>query len=129
MARIQALDVERETLNSELNEIRRVLGIPTGPAASTRRRARPASQRRDKPFRPGTTVYWAQEALRYRGQAVHIDQLVEDVYRLSGTKVEKSSLVGNLSRYVRQGVVFNRPGEAQYGLIEFQEEPHPTHVA
>jgi hypothetical protein len=50
-----------------------------------------------------------------------VDDLVKAVEELSGLNVRKSTLVSNLSRYVRAGDTFTRPEPGAYGLVDFQE--------
>ena len=53
---------------------------------------------------------------------MHIDELVKRVEEFSSQSIRKSTLVSNLSRYVRSMDTFTRHEEAIYGLVEFEDK-------
>jgi hypothetical protein len=116
--RLQELETERAELEAQLAEIRKL----TSEQAVVRKPQTRRPGRRARPLRKGTAASWAETAIRQAGRAVYIDDLVEAIGGLSGIPVQKSSLVSNLSRYVRSGVVFSRPAEGFYSLLEFDHE-------
>lgn len=121
--RIAEIDAERQVLDAQLADIRRLVGATTAPPK--KRSSKPWAAQRDRPLRQGTLVYYAEKVIRTKGEPVYIDTLVDHIRSLSGLNVQKSSLVSNLSRYVRSGVVFSRPGEGYYSLLEFDGPPKP----
>jgi len=73
---------------------------------------------RKRPIRPNSTVWWAHKVLTMERKPLHIDDLVRRVEEFSGHSVRKTTLVSNLSRYVRASDTFMRPDEGVYSLIE-----------
>ena len=114
--RLHDLDAERAELEAQLAEIRK---LTSGPALERKGRR---SSRHGRALRKGSAAAWAETAIRHAGKPVHIDDLVEAVSRLSDKRVQKSSLVSNLSRYVRAGAVFSRPAEGFYSLVEIESD-------
>jgi hypothetical protein len=109
--RILALKREIAALEAELKEARAILSErPRGDALKTRTR----------PIRPNSSVWWTHKVLVQAGKPLHIDEIVKRVGELAGLTVRKSTLVSNLSRYVKQGDTFMRPEDGTYGLL-----PHP----
>lgn len=74
-----------------------------------------------EPYKPDSSVAWAVDVLREADQDLHIDVLVERI-RAKGHEVEKPTLLGNLSRYVKDGKVFTRHSRSHYGLLEWQQK-------
>jgi hypothetical protein len=83
---------------------------------------------RTRPIRPRSSVWWAQSVLRHAGQPVHIDELVQRIEEFSGHSVRKSTLVGNLSRYVRAHDTFSRIEEGVYALLDVPAREHNEDV-
>jgi type II secretory pathway component PulJ len=73
---------------------------------------------RKRPIRPQSSVWWAQRVLQHAGKPIHIDELLRRVEELSGHTTRKSTLVSNLSRYVRMGDTFVRIEEGTYALAD-----------
>ena len=113
--RLHDLDVERAELEAQLAEIQKL----TSEQSLGRKGGRRSTRRR---LRKGSAAAWAETAIRQAGKPIHVDDLVEAVSRLSGSRVHKSSLVSNLSRYVKSGVLFSRPAEGFYSLLEIDSE-------
>jgi len=116
-------------LQAELDEARALLsGVHTGGRARVRfipsgnaTRTRKAKGSPVLPYKPGSSVGRAAKVLRTEGKPLHVDELLPRVQR-RGHEVKKTTLVGNLSRYVNAGVVFNRPAPNTFGLLEWQEK-------
>ena len=53
---------------------------------------------------------------------MHVDSLLKRIEEMSGFTVRKTTLVSNLSRYVRAQDTFTRPEPSMYGLSEWTEE-------
>lgn len=112
--RLDALRQEIVEIEAELKDARALLGMTTN-----RRRGGSTVQARRRPIRENSTVWWAQKVLDQLGHQLHTDVLVQHIEELSGLSVRKSTLVSNLSRYVRTHDTFTRPASSTYGLIEF----------
>lgn len=110
------LELRREivALEAELREARSILG-----ERPKREMGRVAIRKR--PIRPKSSVWWAQKVLVHAGLPLHIDELVKRVEEFSDLTVQKTTLVSNLSRYVRAHDTFTRPEEGVYGLVAFAE--------
>ena len=112
--RIVALRREIVALEAELREAKSLLG------------ERPKREvikvvHRKRPIRQKSSVWWAQKVLQHAGEPLHIDELVRRVEEFSDLTVQKTTLVSNLSRYVRARDTFTRPDEGLYGLVAFTE--------
>lgn len=109
--RIVALKREILTLEGELREAKAILNQK--PKHETTR-----INVRKRPIRPKSSVWWTQRVLQHAGKPLHIDEIVKRVEEFSGQSTRKSTLVSNLSRYVRMADTFARFEEGTYGLIE-----------
>ena len=112
------LDLKREILilESELKEAKSIL------AEKPKREIGRVSLRK-RPIRPKSSVWWAAKVLQHTGKPIHIDELVKRVEEFSGLTVRKTTLVSNLSRYVRSRDTFVREEEGTYGLADFLDAP------
>jgi hypothetical protein len=121
--RIKAMEAEIQRLYADLEEARRALKAEPGKRRLRNRKGsrvrHPALDR--EPYKPDSSVAWAVEVLREKGSDLHVDVIVDQI-RDKGHKVEKSTLVGNLSRYVKEGKVFTRPSRSHYGLVELERQ-------
>jgi hypothetical protein len=79
---------------------------------------------RTRPIRPRSSVWWALHALRHAKKPLHVDELVRRIQEFSGHTVRKTTLVGNLSRYVRSHDTFARIEEGVYGLLDDNAGQH-----
>lgn len=115
--RLAELDEERDRLVKDLEHWRQLLGVKDARRGGGKPRKR-------RPIREQSTVWWAQKVLKHLGHDEEIGNLVRAIEEFSGLNVRKSTLVSNLSRYVRAGDTFRRQSPGVYGLIEFgaQEE-------
>ncbi len=112
-------------LQSELDEARALLGgVRTGGVA--RVQFVPAGKRKSAhrlrrtpvlPYKPNSSVGKAVKVLKKAGVPMHVDELAAKI----GRKVKKTTLVGNLSRYVKAGLVFCRTAPGEFGLLDWQE--------
>jgi hypothetical protein len=113
------VDLKREivALEAELTEAKSLLAAkPKKESAATGFRKRPIRQK--------SSVWWATQVLKHGGgRPIHIDELVKRVEEFGGLAVRKSTLVSNLSRYVRAHDTFSRPTEGTYGLLDEQAQP------
>lgn len=107
------LELKREivALEAELREAKAVLG-------KRPKREVGRVSFRTRAIRPNSSVWWAQKVLVHTGKPVHIDELVRQIEEFSSFTVQKSTLVSNLSRYVRAQDTFTRTEEGVYGLRE-----------
>jgi hypothetical protein len=81
--------------------------------------------KRARPIKEGSSVWWTAKILYIVGQPMHIDKILERASKESGRKFEKTTVVSNLSRYVKFEDTFNRPGRNVFGLIDFSKNPDP----
>lgn len=72
-------------------------------------------------YKIDSSVGHAVEVLREVKHPLHIDALVQSI-RERGHEAQKTTLVGNLSRYVRESKIFSKPERSHYGLLEWEEE-------
>jgi hypothetical protein len=116
---IESLDLQRDVLQGELDEIIQAAGL-----TPERRRGRPKTRTIGgrRPIREGSMLHFARLILAHTGRPVHVDDLLKNIRQLSGKSIEKSSLVSSLSRFVRAGDTFTRPSEGLYGLTEFDAD-------
>lgn len=68
-------------------------------------------------LKAGSSVALAREIILKRGQATHVDDLLEDMGR-AVTAANRSSLVGSISAYVRKEEIFSRVAPNTFGLLE-----------
>ena len=131
----QITQLQKE-LDDALGELTRVGGgngsAPDRPQKHGRRaHARPATPTlfsgeaadhdRRRGVVPTSTVGRSIEAIRQAGKPLHVKELLKRL-DADGHKVNKSTLVGNLSRYVKLKQVFYRPGPSVYGLLEHRRQ-------
>jgi hypothetical protein len=69
-------------------------------------------------LRHGTAIAQARDALRTRGVAMHISEILAAVKR-PDTHENRIALSGSIAAYVRKGQIFTRTGPNVFGLIEF----------
>ena len=110
--RIIALKREILALEGELREAKTVLNQKKPQRETSRITVR------KRPIRPNSSVWWTHKVLLHSGKPLHIDELVKRVEEFSGHSTRKTTLVSNLSRYVRMGDTFIRLEEGTYGLAE-----------
>ena len=113
--RIVALKREILALEGELREAKAML---------TQKHRQESSRIaiRKRPIRPKSSVWWAQRVLQHAGKPLHIDELLRRMEEFSGHTTRKSTLVSNLSRYVRMGDTFVRQEEGTYALADGVEK-------
>lgn len=68
-------------------------------------------------LRPGSAVAQAREIILFRGEPVHLDDLIVAMGKPLNQS-SKSSLVGSLAAYVREDEIFTRTAPNTFGLIE-----------
>jgi len=119
--RIKALEAELRRLYADLEEARRALKTEPKRLRSRKGSRLRATSLDREPYKPGSSVALAVEVLREAGSHLHIDTIIERI-KAKGHDVTKSTLVGNLSRYVKEGLVFTRHSRSHYGLLEWQRE-------
>lgn len=121
---IQAIREKRQLildLRRQANELEAELAAATTVLAEPLKAKRRGPMNRKRPIRPQSTVWWAQKVLNHHRQPMAIDDLVRRVEEFSGKAVRKSTLVSNLSRYVKADDTFCRPEEGFYALKEFED--------
>jgi len=122
--RLAELKEEVATLEAELRDARAILSgrSPDPIASKPKSRHGFTNGRRARPIQQGSSVWWAERVLDLRGEAMSLDDLLDEIERHSGQKVKKNTLVSNLSRYVKYHDTFNRPAPSVFGLVKFAEK-------
>lgn len=72
-------------------------------------------------LRPGTDLYKTKEYLQKLGHSAYITDILIGIGK-EATKENRVSLSGNLSWYVRKGLIFIRPKPNTFGLIGMKED-------
>jgi hypothetical protein len=116
-------------IQSELDEAKALLDGRAQPAdhAKVRGRRPEKGTKAMSPWgpvsiKPRSSVGRAQKVLRRSGQPLQIDELLAAINKTAGRKVKRTTLVGNLSRYVTKGVIFTRTGPNIFGLMEWDQK-------
>lgn len=115
-------------LQGELDEARAMLDgagkVPRiRPTRGTGRGGRPKAAM--TPYDPNSTAGKAVSVLRDVGKPLHVGDLISHIER-RGHNVNKTTLVGNLSRWVKKRELFYRAGPNKFGLREWKEEGKKT---
>jgi hypothetical protein len=76
----------------------------------------------DHGLRPGSEIAKARDYLRSHGKPLHISEILVGIGK-ENSKPNRLALSGSIARYVRQGVIFSRPGPNIFGLLEFPDTP------
>jgi hypothetical protein len=114
--RIADLRRELAALEADLKEARIAL------SGKGRRKAVTEVAVRRRPIRETSNVGWSRKILQHVGHPLHIDVLIKRIEEMSGLTVRKTTLVSNLSRYVKAHDTFSRPSESIYGLVEWDKK-------
>jgi len=122
LAKLQAeLDEAKALLESGVQETHVTLRRGTStqrPKGSRRLAAKP--QKTGSIIKAKSSVGRARAILRKVGEPLHLDDIFSRINK-GRKKVKRSTLVGNLSRYVKMGVVFSRTAPNTFGLLEWQK--------
>lgn len=120
-------------LEAELAEARALLlkapsrqeGPPTNRASgkkeATKSRQGPNRRIGVPSIQPTSSVGLTVEVLRQAGKPLHVTDIIRSI-EAKGHKVSKTTLIGNLSRYVQKKRVFYRAGPNVFGLLEMRKE-------
>jgi hypothetical protein len=123
--RATVLRAELAEIEAELRDARAILSgrVETVVVPEQQPKSRHGFTRgkRAKPIQEGSSVWWARQLLQQAGHELVVDELLAQINDLSPTKVQKPTLVSNLSRYVKHGDTFTRPAPSTYGLIEWDQ--------
>lgn len=131
-ARIARLDAQKAAVQAELDEASAMLSkkAPTDTGAAppatpkTGRKAkkpRPGSSRVGTPgIIPTSSVGLAVGVLKRAGKPLPVTDIIREL-QAQGHNVVKTTLVGNLSRYVKAKRVFFRAAPSIFGLLEFKK--------
>lgn len=109
---ILKLQIESGQIQKDLSEAREELGDDPANLAQTRL---PARQR-------GNSTTWAVSVLHKAGEPLHANHIVDAIWRDFSVKVQPSTLVGNISRLVKRGKIFERTGPNTFGLLDWAAE-------
>jgi hypothetical protein len=69
-----------------------------------------------------SSVAWAEAILHERGKPLHVNEIIGRIERRFRQQVRYATLVGNLSRMVKNKKTFHRFGPNVYGLAEWPRE-------
>jgi len=115
-ARFQELAEEMAVLRKELEAARALLSEGQTPRRVVRHAGRrPKGQ---EPIKPDSSAGLALKILRERGRPMHANAILQRI-REQNHEVNKGTLIGQLTRYVNQRIVFNRPEPNTFGLLEW----------
>ncbi len=76
---------------------------------------------RRKPIRAASTVGHAKRVLQMVGSPIHVDEIITNIQHMTGVRINKATLVSNLSRYVANGDTFKRTGPNTFGLLKYDD--------
>ncbi len=97
-------------LQAELDEARELLAPYAPPRVGRRKGVQQG-------IMPGSSVGRALGVLEEAGVPLHVDEIVVRIMHTCGLAVNRQTLVGNLSRYVKAERVFRRAGLNVFGLL------------
>lgn len=69
---------------------------------------------------PDSAAFWAAEAIRAAGGALHSRELVKEIGE-RGHKINETTLLGTLYRWVKKKAIFYKAGKSTFGLIEMRK--------
>ncbi len=101
-------------LQAELDEAKALL-LGRDRAHPTKHTPRRTKSNVALPYKKNSSVGKAVKILKKAGQPMHIDELAAKI----GRTAKKTTLVGNLSRYVKAGRVFYRSAPGEFALLEW----------
>ncbi len=67
----------------------------------------------------GTSTEMAEAVLRAHDKPLHVNDLISGIEREYQVSVRYATLVGNISRLVKKGKIFERTGPNRFGLLEW----------
>jgi hypothetical protein len=121
---LRDIEPKRQRLAAIETRLREAAAILKGePIAKPKSRHGFVGGKRAKPIQHGSSVWWTAKVLHMLGRPTHITQLLPRINRESGESFKASTLVSNLSRYVKFGDTFERPAPNTFGLIDFTKDP------
>jgi hypothetical protein len=98
-----------------------IVGVPSKKKRTSHHGRREPGRRVGAPgILPMSSVGLTVEVLRQAGKPLHVTDIIRDI-EAKGHKVSKTTLIGNLSRYVQDKRVFYRAGPNVFGLIEMRK--------
>lgn len=74
-----------------------------------------SDSRPDRSLRPGTKIAKVRDLIREAGRPLHIDEIMDKLGEPSDINA-RVSIVGSLSKYVKNGQVFKRTATSTFGL-------------
>jgi len=97
-------------LRNELTEAKQILLGPS-PSATTA---------------PSNSTEMAERVLALAGEPMHVNEILNAIEREFHVSVRYATLVGNMSRLVKKGKIFERVGPNRFGLLSLadQREAH-----
>lgn len=78
---------------------------------------KPLEPSRIKNLRPGSDIEKIRDLIRQIGHPLLLDEIIDGIGK-EVTNASRASIASSLSRYVRKGEIFNRPGPNKFGLLE-----------
>jgi hypothetical protein len=120
-ARIEADQQELTALRGEIKELRGLIRADYVEAEATRATDAPVAKARKRPIHDKSTVGNARRVLQMAGGPLHVDEIIANIEHMTGLPVNKSTLVSNLSRYVKKGDTFRRAGANVFALVKYED--------
>ncbi|HXT69038.1 MAG TPA: hypothetical protein VN700_04765 [Vicinamibacterales bacterium] len=120
--RLEAIQREMAEIQAELKQIESATRGTTQRVLVRGSANRNSNVRRNRPIQAGSSVDRAIKVLKSIGKPATADEIVSRINRDGGPIVHKTTLVSNLSRYVKGGDTFTRPAPNTYGLAEHQRQ-------
>jgi hypothetical protein len=71
---------------------------------------------------PGSSTEMAELVLEETGQPLHVNEIISGIEHHFGVSVRYATLVGNISRLIKQKRTFERVGPNRFGLIAWHAE-------
>lgn len=122
--RVSELEAELMALRSELRDARAILrgDEPVHLTADAKPKSRHGfvGGKRSRPIQEGSSVWWTREILKDSRTPLSVDEIITRIKDITGNDVRKTTLVSNLSRYVKHGDTFVRPEPSKYGLMDYE---------
>lgn len=120
---IRAKITELKRQLAVLEEAEALLDQEPMPRLGVKRRTGPgrgAAHPRYGKLSPKSALGLAQEALRTRGEPMHVDKLITYIQAVDGVRIKKGTLASSLARFSKEGRIFCRTDAPNtFGLREW----------
>ena len=110
---------DAQAVEVAMSRARSILGVSAPSGAKPKSRHGFTHGVRMKPIQDKSSVWWTQMVLAEAGGPLHIDQILARIFAVGGGQVKKSTLISNLSRYIKHHDTFTRTAPSTYGLLSY----------